>query len=268
MKSGYKKTYYSRKDYDLFKTKGVKFGAILPDSYSVYKGLRIPNQQVPDGNFTPPVPALPYGCTSYAQCELCGNEDGVLYNPLYIESFTHSNTSGGADVRTVLDVVVKNGVQDASGNINKNHPAYFAIRSAGKIDAFDAARLAMLSTSTENRGVSVGSPYWLQFRAVGPNGILPSPDYNLQYASWHNWIIEGWKTIDGVPYLICQMLQGDSYGDKGFVYMSREIFNATTAVPGSVMFTIDKLMPGETIQTVDMNIVEMIVNFIRNLFSL
>lgn len=269
MKNGYKKTYTDHRDYDLLRTRKPTFGAVqaLPLSYSVSTGLRIPNQEVQDANFTPPVPPLPYGCTSYAQCQICSDEDGVLYNPAYIESFTHANANGGSDLRTALDCVVKNGVQDAQGQIHKNHPAYFNIKPSGMIDAFDAARLAMLSTSSEKRGVSVGSPFWLQWGAVGNSGILPPPDYDLQFASWHNWVIEGWETINNTTYLRCQMLQGATYGNGGIVYMPRDQFNTTMAVRGSIMFTIDALLPGEQVQTVDMNIVQMIVSFIRNLFG-
>ena len=64
------------------------------------------------------------------------------------------------------------------------------------------------------------------------------------------------------------MLQGETYGDKGYAYMTREIFNATMAVSGSCAFTIDALLPGEQVQTVDMNIVDWIVSYIRNLFGL
>lgn len=237
------------------------------ENYSVSSTLWIPNQETGSTAFTPPFLAMPYGCTDVANNQLCINEDGVLYNPSYTESFTHANANGGGDVRVALQAIIDHGVQDTQGNIiTGKHPAYFNIQASGAIDSFDAVRLAMISTSTEKRAVSIGSPYWLQFGAVGPNGILPSPDYNLQFASWHNWVAEGWKTIDGVTYLVCQMLQGENYGDKGYVYMTREIFNATMAVPGTCMFTIDVLLPGEVPQTVDMNIISWIASYVRQLF--
>ncbi len=269
IKNGTFPTKKDHRDYSLLKTR--KFGAVpatLPDSYSASNTLWIPDQETGSTLFTPPLAPEPYGCTNFSQCQLCINEDGRLYNPAYLESITHANARGGYGVRESLKTVVKYGVQDQQGTIHTNHPAFFNIQPSGAIDAFDAVRLAMFSASVEKRGVSVGSPYWLQWGAVGPNGILPPPDYDLQFASWHNWVCEGWNTIDGVTYLRCQMLQGANYGKGGIVFMPREQFNATMAVNGSIMFTLDKLMPGEQVQTVDMNIVQMIVSFIRQLFHL
>lgn len=270
MKSGTHPTRHDHRDYDYLKTRKLTgVPATMPDNYSVDAGLRVPNQEAVDNNFNPSVMPMPYGCTNYAQCEICADEDAVLYNPQYLENITHANANGGADVRVSLDAVVNKGVQDQQGNINNTgHPAYFNIKPSGAIDAFDATRLAMLSTSSEKRGVSVGSPYWLQWNATGPNGITPPPDYDLQFASWHNWVVKGWKTIDNTVYLVCQMLQGASYGDKGFVYIPREVFNATIAVNGSILFTIDKLMPGEKVETISLPFIDAIVSYIRRLFNL
>ena len=271
MKSGCKPLKKSHKDYSLFKTKRVYMGVVpaFAENYSVSSPLWIPDQETGSTLFTPPFLPMPYGCTDVANNQLCINEDGVLYNPSYTESFTHANANGGGDVRTALQTIIDHGVQDKDGNIvTGKHPAYFNIQASGAIDWFDAIRLAMISTSTEKRGVSVGSPYWLQFGAVGPNGILPSPDYDLHFASWHDYVIEGWKTINGECYLVCQMLQGENYGDHGLVYMSRPIFNATMAVQGTCAFTISRLLPGEQIQTVDMNIINWIVSYVRSLFHI
>lgn len=270
MKSGTRANSIDHRDFDYFKSR--RFQGITPtfaDNYSIDAGIWVPNQEVACNLFTPIVPAYPYGCTDYAQNELCMDEDGVLYDPSYIESFTHANAQGGANVRDALKVVVKQGVRDRQGTIVKGkHPAFFNIQPSWKIDWFDAIRLAMISTSTEKRGVSIGSPYWQQFGAVGPSGIFPTPDFNLDHATWHNWVVKGWKTIDGQLYIVCQMLQGSGYGDNGLAYMSRQIFNATMAVLGSVAFTIDKLMPGEDAQPIDTSITEWIVSLIRNLLAL
>lgn len=267
MQSGIRPTRIDHRDYDYLKTK--KFGATppsLPREYSVDAGLRVPNQNDWDYNFTPAVPPMPFGCTNYAQCEICADEDGCLYDPSYLESITHANARGGTDMRTALNALVKNGVRATNGEIITTHPAYFNIRASGAIDSFDAVRLAMLSTYNEKRGVSVGSPYWYAWAGVGANGILPSADFTLRNASWHNWVIKGWKDLGGTTYLVCQMLQGVHYGDKGFVYLTREQFNATMAVNGAVAFTIDKLMPGEKVETIDVNLIQLIVSYVRSLF--
>lgn len=261
MKSGLKQTKPDRRDFDLIKTRIHKLSGVttLTDTYCVRnKQQRIPNQQAEDTHFTPPVPPLPLGCTDYGQATVCSYEDGELKNPLDLENITHANANGGTDMRTSLKAVTK---------VWSNHPAYFRVLPQLGIDAFDTVRLAMLATSNEKRAVSVGSPFWLQWGAVGPNGILPPPDYDLHYATWHNWVIDGWDTLNNVTYLTCQMLQGTSYGNHGTAYITREQFNATMAVPGAMMFTIDRIMPGEQVQTVSLPFIQAIGSFLRNLFS-
>lgn len=271
MKSGTRPIRLDRRDYDFLRTKGyAKLAGVtsFPTFYSVDAGLRVPDQNAEDPSFSPPTPPMPWGCTNYAQCEICSDEDGVLYDPSYLEAITHANANQGADLRAVLNAVVKNGMRDKNGNINRGHPAYFNIRSAGAIDAFDAARLAILSTSSEKRGVTVGSPFWREWQEVGDSGILARPDFDIDFASWHNWVIKGWRTIEDTCYATCQMLQGRHYGRRGFAFVTREVFNATMAVRGSAMFTIDKLMPGETIRTVGSIRVQQIVDYVRRLFNL
>ncbi len=261
MKSGLKIIQKDRRDLDYFATKGfAKLAGVttLPLQYSVDAGLRIPNQEAEDDNFTPSVPPLPFGCTDYAQSELLADEDGKLYNPMDIENITHASANGGGDIRAALKAVTK---------LHPDHPKYFNINPSMGMDYFDAARLAMLIAATEKRGVSVGSPFWHQWNAVGPNGILPAPDYDITEATAHNWVIKGWDTIAGATYLTAQMLQGKEFGNKGFVYVPREQFNATMAVSWATMFTLDKITNDEQIKTVGSPIIQEIVDFIRSLFS-
>lgn len=256
MKGGLFPAKPDHRDYDLLKTKLGAVPYALPDSYSVRDTtLRVPNQEIEDTHFTPSVPPLPYGCTDYAQATLCGNEDGKLYNPMDLENITHANAHNGADIRVALK---------AATQAWPGHPAYFRIIPQLGIDAFDTARLAMLVTSSEKRAISVGSPFWRQWGAVGPNGKLPVPDYDLSHASWHNWVVDGWDTLSDVTYLTCQMLQGEGYGNHGIAYITREQFNRTLAVPGSMMFTIDRLMPGEQVKTVSLSFIQAIGSFLRS----
>jgi len=265
---GLKPHTYSHRDYDFLKTK--KLGAVLsfPENYSVDANLWMPNQNLGSDLFTPPVPPMPYGCTNYSQCDLAADQDGQLYDPSYLESITHANENRGAQLRDSMQAVVDHGLKNQKGEIvTGNHPAYFNVRPSRQIDFFDAVRLAMLSASNEKRGVSVGSPWWLHWGRTGSDGIVPLPDFNLDFATWHNWNVKGWKTINGEPYLVGKPWAGSSFGDGGFVYISRSFFNATMSVRGSVAFTLDKLMPGESVATVDWDIVAIIVNYVRRLFN-
>lgn len=260
--SGTRPTKSDRNDFDFFKSKKVLFGAAIPsfpEYYSTDAGLWMPDQTIASPAGTPPYAAQPTGCGNFMMSDLCGDEDGKVVSPDIIDAITHASNSGGADMRTYL----KAGIAAIPG-----HPAYFNVRPAGKIDFFDACRLAMLSTSSEKRGIAIGSPYWLQFGGIGNDGVYPMPDFDLSFASWHAWAVKGWKMVNNVQYLICKMWCGPNYGDKGFGYMSREIFNATMGVRGSAAFTIDKLLPGEKIETVGLApFVNDIVAYVRNLFN-
>ncbi len=259
VKDGLKPLRHDHRDYDYIKTK--KLGGILPASipdFNVDAGLWMPNQETENAAFTPPIPALPFGCTDYAQNELCMDEDGVLQNPMDIENVTHANASGGTDLRTSLKAVVK-----LRGD---KHPNFFAIKSSGIFDWFDAVRVSLYSTSSQKRGASIGSPWYPDFNTGA--SILPIPDFSLSRASWHDWCIKGQKTISGEVYLIGKPWLGKDYGDAGFVYFSRPLFNALMNINGTGAYTLDKLLPGEQAQSVDSNIVQKIVSYIRNLLGL
>jgi hypothetical protein len=83
----------------------------------------------------------------------------------------------------------------------------------------------------------------------------------------HHWKVAGWKTIGGAPYLVCKMWAGPSCGDKGFVYMSRELANAVLNISGAAAYTVTKVKPSD-IRTIDFDFVKWAVAFIRGLFKL
>lgn len=267
--SGLKPTPHDHRDYDLLKTK--KFGAVLPafpESYSTDRFLWFPNQNEPCTLFTPPVPPLPYGCTDYTDSDLLADEDGKLFNPEDIENITHANANGGTDLRTSLSAAVK---------LHPDHPAYFAVKpdipQGGYIDWFDAMRIAQTIGMNENRAVSVGTPWFPEF--MNPvNGIISITDWSLTVPgttipriSWHNWAVKGWKTINGEVYLIGKPWLGAGYGDKGFAYFSRDVFNRLMSIPGTGAYVLDKLLPGETVQVVSSTTKQWLVSFFTNLFK-
>lgn len=252
IRSGLKKTRYSHRDYDFFKTKKLdthKLGALVPtfpDNYCTDVGLWMPDQNA-DG--------MPYGCTDYAQTDLIVDEDKKLYNPQDIEAITHANKNGGSDLRTSLKAVVK---------LHPDHPAFFAvvpdIDKGGYLDWFDAVRCAMVLGKMENRAVSIGTPWFPEFMAPLEGIIRASLNWIPSLASWHNWNCKGWKTINGVTYLIAKPWIGKNYGDNGYSYFNRADFNRLMSIPGTAAFTLDKLMPGEQPQTVDSTIKQWLVS--------
>lgn len=260
MKSGLKKIARDHRDYDFVKSHKHLFGSMgtLPSSYFVEANLWCPNQEISQAiSGLPNIPAMPFGCTDYGQTDLCIDEDGQLYNPMDLEDITHANANGGTDIRTSLEATKK-----AFGRV-----AYFNIKPSGLLDSFDAVRLAMYSAQPEKRAVSVGTIWYLEWQNVGPGGIVQMPNVLKLDGPWHNWVICGWESFNGVLYLKGKSWQGPSYAAKGFHYVSREVFNSIMSVYGTAAFTLTKTKSG-AIETVDMNIVATIVSFIRNLFGL
>lgn len=250
IKSGTQPTRHDHRDFDFFKTK--KFGGTipqLPDNYSTDAGLWMPDQNEANALFTPIVPPLPEGCTDYAGSDALADEDKKLFNPMDLENVTHANANGGTAIRTMLNAVVK---------LHPDHPTYFNvqpdIQKGGYLDWFDACRVAQILGKLEGRAVIVGSPWYPEF--MNPiMGIIQSViNWLLSRASWHCWNVKGWTTIHGIIYLVAKPWIGPDYGDKGYSYFSRELFNQLMATDGAVAYTLDKLMPGETPQHIDSTI--------------
>lgn len=252
---GLKPLPYDYRDYDLHKTLGATAAPAFPDDLNVDAGLWTPDQNVGGDAFN--LPPMPNGCTDYAQTDLCIDEDRALLDPMLLEQVTHANALGGIDMRTSLSAALK----------VFSRTAYFRITAVAPLDFFDAIRLAMLSTEDEHRAVSVGTPWFLEWGNPLRGGILPLPaSFSTLGLGWHNWKVAGWKTIGGAPYLICKMWCGESYGDEGFVYMSRELCNAVLNISGTAAYTMTKVT-ASTVQTIDFDFVKFCVSFIRDLFS-
>lgn len=255
------------RDYDFLKSRalgGVSVNADdLPSEFNVDAGLWMPNQNQM---------GLPYGCTGFTQADLCADEDGVLYDPGDIYRATPTplggDPNGGRNIRESLAVVCKKDrplkryLADGTGN---PRPAYFTVKPAGKIDYFDAVRIAIWINQHEKRSVSIGSPWYPEFeRPV--DGILPTPESYYWHGGipGHNWKICGWKTIDGNTYLIGKPWQGEEYGDNGWCYVSREIFNDTMNRWGTGAFTVSD---DSNVATVDKSVVDRLVAFIYQLWA-
>ena len=260
------------KDYSALHT----FGAVgfdpkgLPENFSVYEGQEIPNQNAIDTRFSPAVRPLPLGCTAEAQTFGALLQDGVLYPPDDLYFATPPGTDGtGRDLRAALQTTVDYGFKLPDGRIGAKREAYLNVYGAGKIDDFDATRtMIYLNFPIEKRVVSVGSFWYREFQEAangtrvvkkqdgtytkqdgtytlepGPRSpILPVPSFNTREAvALHNWLVTGWKTIDGVVYAEVLAWEGEGYGDAGIVYMSREIFNALMQQPYTAAFVMTKL---------------------------
>lgn len=240
MQAGLEKILPDRRDYSLLHT----FGAVapdpkgLPDKFSIYDGRTIPNQDKPDTRFTPTVRALPYGCTGESQTFLGGLEDAALYRPDDLYDHTPPYNDGqGRDMRKSLQTTIDRGYSpDLIYLPDNKRTAYFNCYGKGVIDDFDAARIAIWLFQAEKRAVTVGSWWYPEFAVPTQFGSVTTPSFDMRQATLHNWIITGWRGDE----LECLSWQGEDYGYKGKVYISRAIYNKLMQQPYTGAFTVTK----------------------------
>jgi hypothetical protein len=238
------------------------FGAVaqLPDSYLVDAGFGFPDQNA-DG--------LPYGCTGYAQSELCQDEDAAHYSPsyTYLKTRLMEGTAGqnvGCSITDSLKSTIVYGVQEPTENTDlqagtHRRAQYFQVEAVGT-DMFTAIQQALILNEGEKRSVSCGTP-WMREWETAPNGILHDFVFTGN-EPWHNWKICGWKQINGQPYLIGKSWQGTSYGDGGWHYLSRDLCNKVFALSGTAAFTVRKATAAD-VQTVKLTIFSTILSYLR-----
>ena len=66
------------------------------------------------------------------------------------------------------------------------------------------------------------------------------------------------KPIGGAPELSWKVWAGPSYGDSGFVYMSRGLANAVLNISGAAVYTLTTVKPSD-IQAIDFDFVKWVV---------
>ena len=263
--SGVFKICPDHRDYSFHRTFGGTT-EFTPCNYDA--GFPIPDQDA-DG--------LPYGCTGYSSGNLCQDEDKVQYYP----KFTYDQTLAeegifpdnpnfekvGCDVRDSLASTIVYGAQKVGETpaeaLNHRRGQYFAVDLVAGMDWFDSFRSVL---QQNKRSISFASPWYSSF-GTPQNGIISAPNsYDTTFASWHNHVIVGWKTINGVDYLIDKSWQGTAYGDNGFVYFPREVVNSLMAISGSGAFTVIPFTVAN-IQTVQLELWTYLASYLRMILA-
>lgn len=178
--------------------------------------------------------------------------------------------------------------------------AYYVLEKNEGLDWFDSIRNMLLAGSaieydtgiSSNRSISMVTPWYREWTRpnVPKSGIVKRPagfDVKAGGAStsvigkildllarlfgssggatpWHNWKISGWKTIDGVPYLMGKTWQG-LVGDTGWMYYSREIVNELMEIYGTGGFIVFRSNPANDadIQTVKLTVLDDLKSYTR-----
>lgn len=270
MKNGARPTKRDKRDFDYHKSFPLKVGATtLPQEFWTDAGLTMPDQTRINTYFTPPVPALPEGCTDYTQAEVATDfaSGKTIYNPEDLENVTHANAAGGYDVRQSLLAAKKLGwIKD-----------FYRILATVPLDFFLAFQLAQYSGSPEMRSISFCTPWFPSWEAAIGRGeyLMPMPtsaELSLAFKDpealpWHNSKLAGWKLINGYVMYGDKSWQGTSAGQGGIVFFTREVINTTMTIPGTSAFIPCDAAPA-SVQTIDPTIVEVIVSIIRKLLGM
>ena len=256
MISGLKKILPDHRDYSYHRTFGtIDPGEQFNDNFNLDAGITNPSQDA-DG--------FPYGCTGYTTSELCQDEDKKQYLP----RFTYDQTlkmegqkeGVGCDIRDSLNSSIVYGVQALGEGpelaLNHRRGAYFQIENSS--DWFDSLRSAMVMS---NRSISIGSKWYPEWM-LAPFGIIPVPNWNNPNTTFHNWKICGWKTINGIVYLIGKPWIGVTWGDAGYGYFSREVINALLSQSYSGAFNLVPFDP-KNVQTVVLTLWATILSYTR-----
>lgn len=238
------------RDYDYHLTFNSKY-----NSFPEYK-LTDASLWMPDQNNFEPIfgnPPMPFGCTSYTTADLLSDRTGVLHNPMNIEQITKANEKLGLNVRESLLVGIKN-------QPNSNLKLFNVTR--GNYDWFDSFRVCL----SDGNSISIGTPWYREweFSMKKRESIMRFPlSYNDNSVIWHNHKLCGYKTINGIPYLISKSWQGKDIGDDGFVYFSREAINSVMRIKGTCSFAFAEISDNTIIKTVELPIINSLISRIK-----
>ena len=213
---------------------------------------------LPDYFYTQPLEILNQKntqfCTAFSATEIGESEWDKRFSPTAQAAFegkvSGKNIAGqGTDLRTACEAMRKigflpaelapytldNADEQTCGDWTKLTQAEFDAASKytlsgyyavdGTHDTFDNIRYALLAAQQAGEpkpSVLVGSSWYAEWEGISTDGIIPDP---LTFVSYHAHRIIGWKTEQGVPYLIDQQTQDTSYGDHGLCYFPRAIVN-------------------------------------------
>ena len=274
MNHGLTRPTLKHKDLDFAKSFGtIGVTPAFPPEFNTDAGFGMPNQNA-EGQ--------PNGCTNYAQAEIANDLTGKKHNPVDLEEVTHANARGGYDIRDSLDAARKIGW----------FKWYFNIQSYN-LDWFDSIRYAQLMgvQARELRTVTCGLPWFPSWEAAiqgnivtkNPDGsyttsgggvksiVMPMPTQDeldavkagTNHFGWHDSVLNGWKTINGVLVLRDKSFQGPTIGDGGYIYFPREVINVVMNIKWAVAYT-GTMLDAPNNARISLPLFDWLKSFIRN----
>lgn len=251
------------RDFSFERTWGTVETKLLPDEYNADLALSFPDQ-IAEGR--------PNGCSGYTQAETGQDEYGVQFNP----GFNYENSlliegalpNSPVQIRDALKSPRIYGLEPIAGGdpLTFRRGSYYDVDKSG--DYFDGARSALYKNRLNKRTISAGSPWFSNWMVLGIDGVMPAPKKYVWDANTvgHNWKICGWKTIHGQPYIIVKAWLGPKWGDAGYGYMSREIFNKVMAISGTFMYVQVNFTESQAL-SIELDILELVLSLYRRILA-
>ena len=231
----------------------------LPEEFEVGKPLGIKDQGTTDF------------CAGFASAAVIEDHEGIFIIPEFIFSIAKELSgadpnSWGSDLRSICKAITKVGAVDfthlsedmvkmlqnpdlARDPSNwpklirdkaKQHIQLSYFKVTGSYGTCDNFRATMWANREEKRSILTGV-VWNSEWTAAPGGVI---DFKGTPAFGHALKVFGWKKINGVVHLKAQLSNGDSIGDKGVFYFSKDVVDELFTFGG---FTF-KDMPREDIE--------------------
>lgn len=145
---------------------------------------------------------------------------------------------------------------------------YFDVDKVGG-SYFEGVRSALWLNRLNKRSITVGTP-WFWGTFLNDEGFFPAPrKYEWKSGTvGHDWVICGWTTVHGVPYLLCKAWLGAKWGWSGYGRMPQEVFDKLLKISGTFMYTQANLLAGQNPLRVKLDILELTLSLCRRLLSL
>lgn len=266
LRNGIKKHAYRATDYSFERTFGAMAPLKLPDEYNADIGFGFPDQ-LKDGK--------PNACAAYAQTETAQNEWGIDFDPGYVYEHTCliEGTEDGAPCRDIrnsfkaTEIYGNKPVQGGDPLQYRRTAKYFDVDKVNG-SYFEGVRSALYLNRFKKRTITVGTPWFWGIHLPSP-GIFPAPKkYKWDSGTiGHDWVICGWTTVGGIPYLLCKAWLGPAWGGNGYGLMSKDVFDKLLAVSGTFLYTQANLLAGQEPETVKLDIMELILSLYRRLLQ-
>lgn len=242
--SGLNPTPYDERDLTLGAITTLPKLSSLPDDF-ILDGIKIKDQKRTDF------------CTQFMATGMSSLQENVDLSPEWAFAMTKNITGDvdgyGENLRTAMATHIKKGAVEAKNvpysvethdsdflrrleNYDSKllltaiqHMKQSYVKVTGQYDAFSNIQATLWKYRNEKRGIAMGCIFGWNSN----DKILDTiPKSGGGHAMWY----AGWKTIEGIPYLVVVNSYGTRRGDRGYHYMSREVVNHFESMYGAYMF--------------------------------